>query len=168
MKMIKTLMMSSTILASMSLLAQTPPPQTATSTPVSTHTTDVPYGDNPNIFKVLGHKAQQTAQSTATKVDQAAQKGIEKIRPKVANVWEETKVLGTETTAVAKEKSQHAAATINQKVNDAKVGIMGSPDQQPAPIVSHPLSQSSTEVTFAPESAPAVQLPSLQNRSMTN
>ena len=61
MKMIKTLMISSTILASMSLLAQTPLPQTATSTPVSTHTTDVPYGDNPNIFKVLGHKAQQTA-----------------------------------------------------------------------------------------------------------
>jgi hypothetical protein len=153
MKMIKILMISSTILASMPLLAQTSINQTDTSpsTPISTQNPDTPYGDNPNIFKVLGHKAQHTAQNAVAAVDQAAQKGIEKIRPQVATAWQETKVLGAETSAVAKQKSRQAAATLNQKVNQTKAGITGSPEAQPAPIVSHPLSQSSTETIAAPE-----------------
>ncbi|MFH7765634.1 hypothetical protein [Acinetobacter sp. BSP-28] len=138
MKMMKTVLMSSAILLSTPLWAQT---GTASA---SAHNQPAPYGDNPNIFKVLGHKAQQKVQNTAEKVDTAAQKGIAKVKPKVENAWEETKEFASEKSAIAKEKSQHAAATVNQKLNETKDNIIGSPNDQPAPIISHPLSEPST------------------------
>ncbi len=141
MKMMKTVLITSTVLMSTPLWAQT-----GTATPSSTASANqsAPYGDNPNIFKVLGHKAQQKVQNTAEKVDTAAQKGIAKVKPKVENAWEGTKDFATEKSAIAKEKSQHAAATVNHKLNDTKDHIIGSPNDQPAPIISHPLSESST------------------------
>lgn len=135
--MMKTVLITSAILASTSVLAQT-------STAAPAHSHPAPYGDNPNIFKVLGHKAQQKVQNTAEKVDTAAQKGVAKVKPKVENAWEDTKDFATEKSAIAKEKSQHAAATVNQKINETKDHIIGSPNDQPAPIISHPLSESST------------------------
>ena len=137
MKMMKTVLITSAILVSTSVLAQT-------STAAPAHSHPAPYGDNPNIFKVLGHKAQQKVQNTAEKVDTAAQKGIAKVKPKVENAWEGTKDFATEKSAVAKEKSQHAAATVNQKITETKDHIIGSSNDQPAPIISHPLSESST------------------------
>lgn len=156
MKMMKTICITSSILLSSSVFAQDTAQQNA-----------APYGDNPNIFKVLSHKAQQSVQNTVEKVDLAAQKGIEKVKPKVANAWEETKVLGAETSAVAKEKSQQAAATINQKVNKTRDGIMGNPNDQPAPIVSHPLSQSSTSVESAPIQQPIAETPQTHSNTST-
>lgn len=135
--MMKTVLITSAILASTSVLAQT-------STAAPAHSHPAPYGDNPNIFKVLGYKAQQKVQNTAEKVDTAAQKGVAKVKPKVENAWEDTKDFATEKSAIAKEKSQHAAATVNQKINETKDHIIGSPNDQPAPIISHPLSESST------------------------
>lgn len=135
--MMKTVLITSVILASTSVLAQT-------STAAPAHSHPAPYGDNPNIFKVLGYKAQQKVQNTAEKVDTAAQKGVAKVKPKVENAWEDTKDFATEKSAIAKEKSQHAAATVNQKINETKDHIIGSPNDQPAPIISHPLSESST------------------------
>ncbi len=137
MNMMKTVLITSVILASTSVLAQT-----STAAPAYSH--PAPYGDNPNIFKVLGYKAQQKVQNTAEKVDTAAQKGVAKVKPKVENAWEDTKDFATEKSAIAKEKSQHAAATVNQKINETKDHIIGSPNDQPAPIISHPLSESST------------------------
>ena len=156
MKMMKTVFILSSILLSSSVFAQNTAQNTA-----------APYGDNPNIFKVLSYKAQQTVQNTVEKVDLATQKGIEKVKPKVANAWEETKVLGAETSAVAKEKSQQAAATINQKVNKTRDGIMGNPNDQPAPIVSHPLSQSSTPVESAPIQQPIAETPQAHSNTST-
>ena len=141
MKMMKTVLITSAILASTSVLAQT---STKVTAPTPAHSHPAPYGDNPNIFKLLGHKAQQKVQNTAEKVDTAAQKGVAKVKPKVENAWEETKDFATEKSAIAKEKSQHAAATVNQKINETKDHIIGSPNDQPAPIISHPLSESST------------------------
>lgn len=135
--MMKTVLITSAILVSTSVLAQT-------STAAPAHSHPAPYGDNPNIFKVLGYKAQQKVQNTAEKVDTAAQKGVAKVKPKVENAWEDTKDFATEKSAIAKEKSQHAAATVNQKINETKDHIIGSPNDQPAPIISHPLSESST------------------------
>lgn len=141
MKMMKMVLMTSAILLSTPLWAQM---GTVTPSSTSTHNQPAPYGDNPNIFKVLGHKAQQTVQNTAEKVDTAAQKGIAKVKPKVENAWEGTKEFASEKSAIAKEKSQHAAATVNQKLNETKDNIIGSPNDQPAPIISHPLSEPST------------------------
>lgn len=141
MKMMKMVLVTSAILLSTPLWAQT---GTATPDSTSEHNQSAPYGDNPNILKVLGHKAQQKVQNTVEKVDTAAQKGIAKVKPKVEHAWEETKDFATEKSAIAKEKSQHAAATVNHKINETKDNIIGSPNDQPAPIISHPLSESST------------------------
>lgn len=166
MKKIKTALITSVILASTPLFAQT---TTTTETATPTQRQAAPYGDNPNIFKVITHKAQTSVQNTAEKVDHAAQKGIAKVKPKVENVWEGTKDFATEKSAVAKEKSQHAAATVNKKLNETKDEIMGSPNDQPAPIVSHPLSQSSTGVDSAPvQSVPSIQVQPVQNNATTN
>jgi hypothetical protein len=94
------------------------------------------YRDNPNIFEVLGQKTLDTAQDAANAVDRGTQKGIAKVKPKVAETWHETKTYSEEQTEIAKENSQKAAATVNRKWND--------PNSPPAPIESHPLSQSST------------------------
>ncbi|MEJ2899882.1 hypothetical protein [Acinetobacter sp. NS-4] len=152
MKMMKTVLITSAILASTPLWAQT-----ATTAPAntSTHTQPAPYGDNPNIFKVLGHKAQQKVQHTAEKVDYGVQKGIAKVKPKVENAWEETKDFATEKSEIAKEKTERAATTVNRKLNQTKDNIIGSPNDQPAPIVSRPLSESSTDQ----QSVPAQQTP---------
>ena len=153
MKKMKTALITSTIITS-AILASTPLfAQTTTTTTTETATSTqqaAPYGDNPNIFKVLTQKAQTTVQNTAERVDHAAQKGITKVKPKVENAWEETKVFASEKSVIAIEKTQNTAVKVNKKLNETKDGLIGSPKDQPAPIVSHPLSQSSTGVESAP------------------
>lgn len=146
-------MMKTVVLITSAILASTPLwAQTATTAPAntSTHTQPAPYGDNPNIFKVLGHKAQQKVQHTAEKVDYGVQKGIAKVKPKVENAWEDTKDFATEKSVIAIEKTQNAAVTVNKKLNKTKEGLIGSPNDQPAPIVSRPLSESSTDQQSVP------------------
>lgn len=145
--LITSAIITSVILASTPLFAQT----TATTTETATSTQQAaPYGDNPNIFKVLTQKAQTAVQNTAERVDHVAQKGITKVKPKVENAWEETKDFASEKSVIAIEKTQNAAVKVNKKLNETKDGLIGSPKDQPAPIVSHPLSQSSTGVESAP------------------
>ena len=160
MKKMKAALITSAILASTPLFAQT----TTTTTETATSTQQAaPYGDNPNIFKVLTQKAQTAVQNTAERVDHAAQKGITKVKPKVENAWEETKDFASEKSVVAIEKTQNAAVKVNKKLNETKDGLIGSPKDQPAPIVSHPLSQSSTGV----EPAPVHQIQPVQNNAST-
>ncbi|TCB80034.1 hypothetical protein [Acinetobacter sp. ANC 4173] len=102
------------------------------------------YGDNPNIFEVLGQKTLDTAQDAANAVDHSTQKGIAKVKPKVAETWNEAKTYSEEQTEIAKENSQKAAAKVNRKWHEAKASVLGDPNSPPAPIESHPLSQSST------------------------
>lgn len=166
MKKMKTALITSAILASTPLFAQT---TTATETVTQTQSQAAPYGDNPNIFKVITHKAQTTVQNTAEKVDHAAQKGVAKIKPKVENAWEGTKDFAAEKSVIAIEKTQHAAATVNKKLNETKEGLIGSPNDQPAPIISHPLSQSSTGVESAPvQEVPSTQIQPVQNNGTVN
>ncbi|OAL79940.1 hypothetical protein AY606_04665 [Acinetobacter sp. SFB] len=164
MKKMKAVLITSAILASTPLFAQT---TTQTATP--TQRQAAPYGDNPNIFRVLTQKAQTTVQNTAEKVDHAAQKGIAKVKPKVENAWEGTKDFASEKSVIAIEKTQNAAVKVNNKLNENKDGLVGSPENQSTPIVSHPLSQSST----GSESAPVQPVPSnrtqpVQNNTSTN
>ena len=159
MKMIKTALFSTVLLTSTGLFIQS---AFATETTPATHTAPA-YGDNPNIFKVLRYKAQAAAHNTAEIVDQAAQKGVAKVQPKVATAWQESKEFASETSVIAKEKSQQAAATVNQKINQTKEGLVGSPNQSPAPIESRPLSQSSSDFRApTPPQAPANQHPAAQ------
>ncbi|TCB53574.1 hypothetical protein [Acinetobacter terrestris] len=149
MKKMKAALITSAILASTPLFAQTTTTNTTETAAPAQHQA-APYGDNPNIFKVLTQKAQTTVQNTAERVDHAAQKGITKVKPKVENAWEETKDFASEKSVIAIEKTQNAAVKVNKKLNETKDGLIGSPKDQPAPIVSHPLSQSSTGVEPAP------------------
>ncbi|SDX92690.1 hypothetical protein [Acinetobacter kyonggiensis] len=164
MKLMKTALLSSVILTSTCLFIQT---TSAAETTPATKTAPA-YGDNPNIFKVLGYKAQQAAQNTADKVDHAAQKGIAKVKPKVDNAWEESKVRATETSVLAKEKSQQAAATVNKKINETKDAVIGSPNTQPAPIISHPLSQSSSSIESVPAPTPTTEAPQTPSKGSIN
>ena len=153
MKKMKAALITSAILASTPLFAQTTTTTTETATPAQHQA--APYGDNPNIFKVLTQKAQTAVQNTAERVDHAAQKGITKVKPKVENAWEETKDFASEKSVVAIEKTQNAAVKVNKKLNETKDGLIGSPKDQPAPIVSHPLSESSTpQHTTTPQLQP--------------
>ena len=166
MKKMKTILITSAILASTPLFAQTTP---ATQTVTPTQSQAAPYGDNPNIFKVITHKAQNAVQNTAEKVDHAAQKGIAKVKPKVENAWEETKEFASEKSVIAIEKTQNAAVKVNKKLNETKDGLIGSPNDRPAPIISHPLSQSSTGVESAPvQQTPSTQTQPVQNNGITN
>ena len=153
MKKMKAALITSAILASTPLFAQT---TTTTTTETATSTQQAaPYGDNPNIFKVLTQKAQTAVQNTAERVDHAAQKGITKVKPKVENAWEETKDFASEKSVIAIEKTQNTAVKVNKKLNETKDGLIGSPKDQPAPIVSHPLSESSTpQQTTTPQLQP--------------
>ena len=85
------------------------------------------------------------------------------------NAWEGTKDFASEKSVIAIEKTQQAAATVNKKLNETKDGLIGSPNDQPAPIVSHPLSQSSTGVDSAPvQQVPSTQIQPVQNNRTTN
>ena len=160
MKMIKTTMCSSIILTSAILATTTVSAATsANETMPATQSPAAPYGDNPNIFKVLGHKAQQAAKNTAEIVDQAAQKGIAKVQPQVATAWQQSKEFASEKSGVAKEKSQQAAASVNKKINQTKDDWIGSPNQQSAPIESLPLSQSSTNQPSSESHTAPTQIP---------
>ncbi|TCB51924.1 hypothetical protein E0H80_03990 [Acinetobacter sp. ANC 4779] len=164
MKKMKAVLITSAILASTPLFAQT---TTETATPTQRQAAS--YGDNPNIFRVLTQKAQTTVQNTAEKVDHAAQKGIAKVKPKVENAWEGTKDFASEKSVIAIEKTQNAAVKVNNKLNETKDGLIGSPENQSAPIVSHPLSQSSTGVDSVPvQPVPSNRTQPVQNNTRTN
>ncbi|WP_445114881.1 hypothetical protein [Acinetobacter sp. WZC-1] len=69
----KIVSIAAAMLTATALYAQTP---TETKTPP-------PYGDNPNIFKVIGYKTQQTVENTAGKIGKAAEKGVDATVKKV-------------------------------------------------------------------------------------
>lgn len=133
MQLMKAVLISSTVFVAMTLSAH-----------AAENGKKKGYGDNPNIFEVLGQKTLDTAQDTANAIDRGTQKGIAKVKPKVAKTWQETKTYSEEQTEIAKENSQKAAATANKKWHEAKASVLGDPNSPPAPIESHPLSQSST------------------------
>lgn len=142
----KAVLFVSAILATTPLFAQTETTQTAQ--PVKQSPA---YGDNPNIFKVLGHKAKEKIDKTAVKIDNGVQKGVSKVKPKAEQAWENTKDFTEET-------ADKAANGINRTVTKAKEGVFGNPEEK-APIVQHSLSQSSTDnqpKTFL-DSVPAPQ-----------
>lgn len=105
-----------------------------------------PYGDNPNIFKVLGYKAKEKLTNTATRIDNAAQRGVEKVKPKVEQTVETTKDFTEET-------ANKAVTGIERTANKAKEVVMGNPNDN-APIVQRSLSESSSNVDLAPEALP--------------
>ncbi len=104
--------------------------------------TPPPYGDNPNIFVVLGHKAKDAVQNTANKVGAATERGIQKIKPKVDNTLENTKTYTEEQATLAKENTIKAKDKVVQKWHDTKDNVLGV-NGGTVPIQQGELSQSS-------------------------
>jgi len=102
-----------------------------------------PYGDNPNLLHVFAYKTQQGVINTAEKVGAAAEKGIAKVKPKVDQVWGNTKSTAATTIEKVDQTATQAAQQTGQKIQQTKDVWRGNPQQQ-VPIEQQPLSQSST------------------------
>lgn len=100
-----------------------------------------PYGDNPNIFKVIAYKTSDAVQNTAQKVGAATENGIRKIKPQFDKTVEKTKVYTSEQATIAKENTKKGIDTAVKKVESTKDSITGKTEYN-APIEKGSLSQS--------------------------
>lgn len=148
MKIIKGLCVSTAVLMSSSLFAQT---ESTNQTP--------PYGDNPNIFKVLAYKTGSAIQNTAEKVGNATEKGIQKIKPKIDETVENTKTYTTEQATIARDNTRQGIDKTVKKVEQTKDRILGKTDSN-VPIEQGSLSQSSTPPSSTMNNVVAVSTPS--------
>ncbi|MDQ9020587.1 hypothetical protein RFI02_05645 [Acinetobacter sichuanensis] len=149
MKSIKILSFATAILATSSIYAETKTPP--------------PYGDNPNIFKVLAHKTGEKVQNTAERVGAAAERGVEKIKPKVDNAWEETKTFSEQQTERAKIGVQKGAEKVTETANNTRDAIVGT-NKGTVPIERGHLSQSATTTIVTPQITPTTS----NHSSVTN
>lgn len=130
MKMIKNLCVLTAIFATPSLYAQA-------------DNQTQPYGDNPNIFKVLAKKTSDAVQNTAEKVGNATERGIQKIKPTFDSTIENTKNYTTDQATIARDNTRQGIDTAVKKVEQTKERIMGRTNSN-VPIEQGKLSQSST------------------------
>ena len=99
-----------------------------------------PYGDNPNIFKVLAHKTGAAVQNTAEKVGEATENGIRKIKPKFDETVDNTKTYTAEQATIAKENTQKGIDTAVKKVEQTTDRVLGRTEYN-VPIEQGSLSQ---------------------------
>lgn len=115
-----------------------------------------PYGDNPNIFKVLAHKTQEKVQHTAEKVEDATETGIAKIKPKVSQAWDA--VTGGEAQNVPIEQkplNQSSNNTAVPKPNHAAPTTLVKPQITPE-FSTTPEAEAKPSANATSEAAPAV------------
>lgn len=136
-------------------------------TPATTVKAPPPYGDNPNIFKVLAHKTQEKVQHTAEKVEDATETGLAKIKPKVNQAWDA--VTGGEAQNVPIEQkplNQSSNNTPAPKPNPvAPAAIVQPPTTPNIPAKSNAETQqpasATTEASPAGSTMPAATTPRL-------
>ena len=120
-------------------------PEVKPITPATTVKAPPPYGDNPNIFKVLAHKTQEKVQHTAEKVEDATETGLAKIKPKVNQAWDA--VTGGEAQNVPIEQKPH-----NQSSNN-------TPAPKPNPVAPAAIVQPATTPNIPAKSNAETQQP---------
>lgn len=113
-----------------------------------------PYGANPNIFHVWAYKTQEGVINTATRVGNATERGIGKIKPSVDQAWDNTKDLAENTAQKVDAGAQRATQNLNSKVQDTKEAL-GGKASQPAPIEQRSLSESSSSGGSSNSASPA-------------
>lgn len=152
MKLIKSLCMITTLVATSSLYAQT-----------DAENKTQPYGDNPNIFKVLALKTGEAVQNTAEKVGNATERGIQKIKPSFDETIDNTKSYTIEQATIARDNTRQGIDTAVKKVEQTKDRVLSKTTNN-VPIEQGSLSQSSNPVsstqnrpTSVPYTAPIVQ-----------
>ena len=152
MKLIKSLCMITTLVATSSLYAQT-----------DAENKTQPYGDNPNIFKVLAQKTGEAVQNTAEKVGNATERGIQKIKPSFDETIDNTKSYTIEQATIARDNTRQGIDTAVKKVEQTKDRVLSKTTNN-VPIEQGSLSQSSSPVSSTlnrpasvPYTAPIVQ-----------
>ena len=130
MQKIKVLALSFTLFGTTSIYAQT-----------TTENKTTPYGDNPNIFKVIAKKTGSAVQNTAEKVGEATENGIRKIKPKFDETIDNTKTYTAEQATIAKENTQKGIDTAVKKVEQTTDRVLGRTEYN-VPIEQGSLSQS--------------------------
>lgn len=101
------------------------------------------YGDNPNIFSVLGHKTQEKVVQSAEKVGEVTQKGISKIKPSVDQAWDVVTAK-----PVYKVPIEHKA--LSESSNTTHTTTDNTANQSPAaPTQSQPLTKLSPATAAA-------------------
>ncbi|EHU2110270.1 hypothetical protein N1009_001129 [Acinetobacter baumannii] len=136
MKAIKILYITSSILVSSSLFAETPQPQQVNETTSKT----MPYGDNPSLGRVLLYKTGKGIQNLGDSIQGASEKTSNKISEK----WKDTKEFTAEKAEVVQQKADTAKVFTEQKIEQAKQNITSSRNGENIPIEQGELSKSST------------------------
>lgn len=159
MKIIKSVCLFAAILATPSLYAQT-----------DSQTKTQPYGDNPNIFRVLAHKTGEAVQNTAEKVGAGVESGIQKIKPSFDSTVENTKSYTTEQATIARDNTRQGIDTAVKKVEQTKDKVFGKTSAN-VPIEQGSLSQSSSASNSSvsnsvPYTAPIVQNAPIRSQSV--
>lgn len=136
---------------------QAAPNNTAEAQTVATPTPP-PYGDNPNIFRVLAHKTKESVQDTAHKVGDSTEKGIEKVKPKVDQAWDAVTGKNTSTVAVPIERKSLSESSSN---NTAPTPTK-QPSAEALPSSGQPETKAlATEPTIAPAVPAALIQPAM-------
>ena len=142
MKMFNMILLSTAVLMTPLLHAETTEQQKT-----------LPYGDNPNIFKVLAHKTGSAIQNTAEKVGAATEKGIAKIKPQFDETVENTQAAAQHTGEVIKDNTRRGLDAAAEKIENTKDRIMGN-TATGVPIEQKSLSQNSSAQTYVSPIAP--------------
>ncbi len=107
-----------------------------------------PYGDNPNIFRVLTYKAGENL----NRLGNSIQRGADKSSAKINEKWEDTKNFGQEQSQIAQQKADNAKSYTEQKWQQTKAAVAGDPSAT-VPIEQRSLSRPSTTASPRPSSA---------------
>lgn len=160
MKLLKTAVGVTLLLASPLLLAQTA--ETAPQTEQQNQKLIQPYGKNPNIFHVWAYKAQEGVIGAAKNVGEMTERGVAKVKPSVDQAWDNTKNLASGTVHKVDEGATQAAQTANTKIQETKEAL-GAKPQQSAPIEQQPLSEPSNNSNRSNTINPQQQSQSVTN-----
>lgn len=108
----------------------------------STNQKTMPYGDNPNIFRVLAYKSGQSLD----RLGNAIQRGADNSAVKIDEKWQDTKAFGSEQSKVLANKADQAKTVTEQKIQQGKDAIIGT-NGGTVPIEQGTLSQPSANTS---------------------
>ena len=138
MNKVKILCVTTVLIASSSLWAA----DTNVATTSATNTVPekaMPYGDNPNIGRVLLYKTGKGIQNLGHSI----QHGSEKTSAKISKSWQEAKVYSAEQSQAIQAKAEETKEVTTKKLQETKDAVIGTNDGN-IPIVHAELSQSSS------------------------
>ncbi|AOA59347.1 hypothetical protein BFG52_13935 [Acinetobacter larvae] len=112
--------------------------------------TTPPYGDNPNIFKVLAYKTGQKIHKTADQVGEATEQGIEKVKPKVEEAIDA--VTGSHSAGKAPiERKSLSQSSSNNTPSTASATVMSPTTPTTSSVTTHTITEQPAEIQRIPQ-----------------